>query len=352
MTKSSRTIQINGRLISAEFPPYVIAEVSANHNGDLSKAISIVEAAAAAGVDAVKLQTLRPDFITINHDGPGFIVEGGLWHGRKLYDLYVEAQTPWEWHESLFRRAKELGVTMFSSPFDLAAVDFLAKLNSPAYKIASFEVPDLPLIERAARNGRPLIISTGMAGLADVDAAVHAAQRGGAQGLALLHCVSSYPAQPEDANLRTIPHLADAFDVPVGLSDHTLGVAVAVAAVSLGACIIEKHFTLSRSDGGLDSAFSLEPDEMKELVQECRTAWSALGRINYDIEKGEHASTVFRRSLYVIEDIRVGEPFTDTNVRSIRPGYGLAPKFWSDVLGRRARSDLKRGTPLDWSMLV
>lgn len=345
------SFHIAGRAIGPAHPPFVIAELSANHNGDIGRALALMEAAKEAGADAVKLQTLKPDAITIDHDGPGFVIEGGLWHGRKLYDLYQEAQTPWDWHPRLFEKGRELGLIVFSSPFDWAAVDFLAELEAPAYKIASFELPDIPLIRRAASHGRPLIMSTGLAGLGDIANAVQAAQDGGAGGVGLLHCVSAYPARAEEANLRTIPHMAQAFGLPVGLSDHTLGIAVSVAAVSLGACIIEKHFTLARADGGLDSAFSLEPRELAALVEECRTAWAALGTVSYGVEKGEEGNLMFRRSLYVVEDVAAGEPLTEANVRSIRPGLGLPPKHWDAVLGRRARQALAKGTPLDWSMV-
>lgn len=343
------TIQIGDRLVGAGQPPFVIAELSANHNGDIGRALELVAAAAECGADAVKLQTLKPDCITIDHDGPGFVIQGGPWGGRKLHDLYTEAQTPWDWHARLFEEGAKRGVQVFSSPFDLAAVDFLAGLGAPAFKIASFEMVDLPLIEAAARHGRPLIVSTGMAGLGDISAALHAAR--GPGGVALLHCVSAYPARAEDANLRTIPNMAQAFGVPVGLSDHTLGIGVAVAAVALGASIIEKHFTLRRADGGLDSEFSLEPHELRALTTECRQAWAALGHVSYELEEGEKGNTQFRRSLYVVADLAAGEELTAANVRSIRPGFGLPPKVLKDVIGRKARRAVKRGTPLDWSMV-
>ncbi len=344
-------IEIDGRLIGPSHPPYVIAEVSANHNGDLTRALAIIQAAVDAGVSAIKIQTLRPDFITINHDGPGFIVQGGLWHGRKLFDLYQEAQTPWDWHKPIFDFCKELGVTAFSSPFDTQAVDFLAKLNVPAFKIASFELPDIPLIKHVAKYGKPMIMSTGMGSLGDIELAVDALRECRTNNLALLHCVSAYPADPQQANLRTIGHLRSTFNVPVGLSDHTLSNAVSVAAIAQGACIIEKHFTLSRDDGGLDSAFSLEPNEMKRLVSECNMAWEALGHVNYALEEGELGSKVFRRSIYAVDDIRQGEALTDQNIRSIRPGFGLPPKYLDQILGKTARVDIKRGTPLDWKLI-
>ena len=345
----TRQITIAGRPIGPGHPPYIIAELSANHNGELARALELVDAAAAAGVDAIKLQTLRPDAITIDHDGDQFIVKGGAWDGRRLFDLYAEAQTPWEWHEALFAKGRELGVTVFSSPFDHKAVEFLHGLDVPAFKVASFEMVDLPLIERIAQCGKPVIMSTGMGDLGQIGEAVDAAR--GADGLALLHCVSAYPARPEEANLRTIPHLADAFDTVVGLSDHTLGIGVAVASVALGASIIEKHFTLRRADGGLDSEFSLEPAEMAELVRQCRAAWAALGRVNYALEEGEQGNVAFRRSLYVVADVAAGTVITEDIVRSIRPGFGLAPKHLKDLLGRRVRRDLARGTPFDWGMV-
>ncbi len=344
-------ITIAGRRIGPGHPPYVIAEMSGNHNGDINRAIALLEAAKNAGADAAKLQTYTADTITIDHDGPGFRIEDGLWKGRTLYELYQEAHTPWEWHPQLFARARELGITVFSSPFDPTAVEFLERLDAPAYKIASFEVVDLPLIERAAKTGKPLIISTGMADLGEVGDAVAAARAAGCREIALLHCTSAYPTPPEDSNLRTIPHLAEAFGVVAGLSDHTPGTAVPVAAVALGASLIEKHFTLRRADGGPDAAFSLEADELTALVADCRTGWTALGRVNYEVEASEQRSRTVRRSLYVVKDVPAGGQFTADNVRSIRPGHGLAPKHLPDVLGRRATRAIPRGTPLSWSLL-
>lgn len=347
----TRTITIADRPIGPDHPPFIIAEMSANHNGDLGRAMALLEAAAAAGADAVKLQTLKPDAITIDYDGPGFIIEGGLWDGRKLFDLYKEAQTPWEWHEALFKRAKELGVILFSSPFDKAAVDFLAELNAPAFKIASFEMVDTDLVAHAAYYGKPMIVSTGMGSLGDIAATVEAIERTGNDQIILLHCISSYPAPTEDANLATIPHMAQAFNTLVGLSDHTHGTAVSVAAVALGASVIEKHFTLARADGGLDAAFSLEPAELTQLVADCKTAWTARGHISYALEDCEKGSLAFRRSLYVVADVAAGTVLTESHVRSIRPGYGLEPKFLRQILGRKARRPLNRGTPFDWSMV-
>jgi N-acetylneuraminate synthase len=344
-------ITIAGRRIGPGHPPYVIAEMSGNHNGDIKRAFALLEAAKQAGADAVKLQTYTADTITIDHDGPGFRIEGGPWHGRTLYDLYQEAHTPWDWHPQLFAKARELGIAIFSSPFDPTAIDFLEKLGAPAFKIASFEIIDLPLIQRAAKTGKPLIISTGIAGLGEIAEAVEAARGAGCREIALLHCTSGYPTPPEDSNLRTLPHLAEAFAVIAGLSDHTLGTAVPVAAVALGANLIEKHFTLRRADGGPDAEFSLEPEELAELVANCRTAWTALGKVSYELEASEKGNKTFRRSLYAVQDIPAGGRLTAENVRSIRPGFGLPPKHLQEVLGRRAGRAIPRGTPLAWSLI-
>jgi pseudaminic acid synthase len=351
MGMGTREVRIAGRPIGPGHPPYVICELSGNHNGSLDRALQMMEAAAATGCDAIKLQTYTPDTITIRHDGPGFRIKGGLWEGRTLHDLYREAQTPFEWHEALFNRARRLGVTLFSSPFDETAVDLLEGLRAPAYKIASFEAVDLPLIARVARCGKPMIISTGMCNLAEIQDAVTTARTNGCREIILLHCVSSYPAVFEDANLATIPHLANAFDVVAGLSDHTPGSAAPAAAVALGASVIEKHFTLARADGGPDAAFSLEPAEFRTLVEDCRNAWRAVGRVTYDIEGSEKANIVFRRSLYAVRPIAKGEAFTKANVRSIRPGYGLAPKHLPRVLGRRAAREVAYGEPIADDML-
>lgn len=345
------TITIADRRIGSGHPPYVIAELSANHNGDIQRAFAIMDAAKAAGADAIKLQTYTPDTITIDHNGPGFRLEDGPWRGRTLYALYQEAHMPWEWHEPLFAYGRKHGLVVFSSVFDETAIDLLERLGAPAYKIASFEAIDLPLIERAAATGKPLIISTGMANLAEIAEAVAAARRGGCQELALLYCVSGYPTPAGDANLRTIPHLADAFGTVVGLSDHTLGTGVALAAVALGAAIIEKHVTIRRADGGPDSGFSLEPEELITLCSACRDAQTALGSVRYGGKSSEAGNVQLRRSIYAVADIAAGEALTPANLRSIRPGYGLAPKHLPAILGRKAVSAIPRGTPIAWEML-
>jgi N-acetylneuraminate synthase len=312
-----------------------------------------VRAAADAGVDAIKLQTYRPDTITLDHDSEPFRISAGtVWDGRNLYQLYEEAQTPWEWHEPIRDEAVRQGLTWFSSPFDLSAVDFLETLDPPAYKIASFEIVDIGLIQRVASTGKPMIMSTGMATLAEIDEAVTAAREAGATDIALLKCTSAYPTPPDEVNLRTIPHLADAFGVPVGLSDHTMGIAVPVAAVALGAVIIEKHVTLSRAAGGPDSGFSLEPDELAEMVSQIRVAERALGEVTYRPTVKEAASRYLRRSLFVVADVRAGEPFTEQNVRSIRPGQGMHTRHYPEIIGRRAARDIPRGTPLSWDLIA
>jgi pseudaminic acid synthase len=346
-----RRVTINGREIGPDRPPYIIAELSANHNGSLERAFRIIDAAKAAGADAIKLQSYRADTITIDHDGPEFRISGGLWDGQRLFDLYASAAMPWEWHEPLFKHAKALGIAIFSSPFDHSAVDLLQSLGAPAFKIASLELSDIPLIERVAATGKPIIMSTGASELGEIAEAVGAARRAGCQELILLQCTSGYPTPPGDSNLKTIPHLAEMFDAVVGLSDHTMGTAVPVAAVALGACVIEKHVTLSRADGGVDSAFSLEPDELTRLVADCKMGWEALGRVQYGIAQSEAGVRPLRRSLYVVQDLASGEVITEHHVRSIRPGLGLAPKHYQNVLGRKAAYALKRGMPLDWTMI-
>jgi N-acetylneuraminate synthase len=347
-----RDVTIAGRRIGPGAPPYIVAELSGNHQGRLDRALALLEEAAACGADAIKLQTFTADTITIDHDGPGFVVHGGLWDGRTLYDLYKEAHTPYEWHEALFKRGCELGVAVFSTPFDESAVDLLESLGAPAYKIASFEAIDLPLIARAARTGKPLIISTGMASVEEIEEAANTARAFGCGELILLHCVSTYPAKYEAANLATIADLARRFDCVAGLSDHTLGTAASVAAIALGACFIEKHFCLSRAEGGVDAAFSLEPAELRALVSDCRNAYAAIGAPNYERSQAERDNRQFRRSLYAVAPIKAGEPFTSTNVRSIRPGFGLPPKHIGVVLGSRAARDIAYGEPLVWDMLA
>jgi N-acetylneuraminate synthase len=347
----SASLEIAGRPIGPSQSPYIIAELSGNHNGDLGRALALVDAAAAAGADAVKLQTYTADTITIDVDRPEFHIHGGLWDGRSLHELYREASTPWAWHPALFERARGLGLGVFSSPFDPTAVDFLETLAAPAYKIASFELVDTPLIAKAAATGKPLIMSTGIADYGEIERALRAARSGGAGGVALLHCISAYPAKPETMRLGTIAALAGAFGVPIGLSDHSLGSAVAVAAVACGAVIIEKHMTLARADGGPDAEFSLEPHEFRQLVADCRTAHAALGAPLHDRAGVGGANAQFRRSLYVVADVAAGTVLTAAHVRSIRPGHGLAPRHLPDVLGRRAARDLTRGEPLDWTMV-
>jgi N-acetylneuraminate synthase len=326
--------------------------MSANHGQSFEQAVRIVEAAKEAGADAVKLQTYTPDTLTIDCDNEYFRIKGSVWDGRKLYDLYGEAYTPWDWQPKLKALADSLGLDLFSSPFDDTAVDFLEKMGVPAYKIASFELVDTALLRKVASTGKPVILSTGMATYAEIEEAVQTLRQGGCTELALLKCNSGYPAPPEEMNLRTIPHMAEAFGLPVGLSDHSLGIAVPVAAVALGACIIEKHFTLARADGGPDSAFSLEPQEFKTMVDSVRVAEKALGQVRYQATEHEAAGRAFRRSLFVVQDVKVGEVFTRENVRSIRPGQGLAPKHLSEVLGRRAARDIARGTPLTLDMVA
>jgi pseudaminic acid synthase len=344
-------IAIAGRRIGAAHEPFVICELSGNHNGSLERALALIDAAADTGCDAIKIQTYTADTITMDVDRPEFRISGGLWDGRTLFELYQEAQTPYEWHAALFERARRRGVILFSTPFDESAVDLLDDLGAPAFKIASFEAVDLPLIRYAAAKGKPLVISTGMANLAEITAAKAAALEAGAPGVVLLHCVSSYPAALEDANVRTVADMAGRFACPVGLSDHTPGTAAAVAAVALGASVVEKHFTLARADGGPDAAFSLEPAEFAALVVDCKAAWRALGRAHYEVIGAERGNLAFRRSLYVARDVAAGEAFSRDNLRSIRPGAGLPPAEMERVLGRPAARAVKRGEPLAWDMV-
>jgi N-acetylneuraminate synthase len=346
------TLTINDRSIGPGRPMYIIAEMSANHHQRLDEALRILDEAKASGADAVKLQTYTPDTLTIDCDAEPFrIGKGTLWEGKRLYELYGEAYMPWEWHEPLQKRAAQIGLDLFSTAYDETALAFLENLGMPAYKIASFENVDLPLVRKIASTGKPIILSTGMATLEEIGEAVSAAREAGARQLALLKCTSAYPCPADEVNLRAIPNLAETFGVPVGLSDHTLGGAVPVAAVGLGCCILEKHFTRSRKVPGPDSAFSLEPSEFREMVEMIRTAEAALGRVSYGVGEREAASRVFRRSLFVVSDMRAGDVFTSENLRSIRPGYGLAPKHYESVLGRRAASDISRGTPLTWALV-
>lgn len=344
-------ICIDGRLIGASHAPYVIAELSANHNGKIENAIEILIQAKRAGADAVKLQTYTPDTITLDSEDDAFMVHGGLWDGQSLYQLYKSAYMPWEWHKPLFDKAKELGITIFSSPFDFSAVELLESLNAPAYKIASFELVDLPLIKRVAQAGKPMIMSTGMANEAEIQEAIATAKNNGCKELVILHCVSGYPAPAAEYNLRTIPDMARRFDVLTGLSDHTIDNATAVAAVALGACVIEKHVTLDRNGGGPDDSFSLEPQELAALCRDAKTAWSALGQVNYQKTTAELGNVKFRRSLYVMKDIAKGELLSADNIRSIRPGFGLAPKHYEAVLGRKAKHDLAKGTALSFELI-
>jgi pseudaminic acid synthase len=344
-------IKIGQRAIGSGHGVYVIAEISANHHQNFEQAVKIIHAAKDAGADAVKLQTYTPDTMTIASNRPEFQIAGTIWNGRNLYELYGEAYTPWEWQPRLKEVANSLTLDLFSTPFDATAVDFLEKMQVPAYKLASFELTDIPLIQEMARTGKPLIISTGMATIEEIEEAVQAARRAGAEQIALLKCTSGYPALPEEMNLRTIPELARRFDAPVGLSDHTLDASAAIAAVALGACIIEKHLTLSRAEPGPDSAFSLEPQEFKAMVDAVRIAEKSLGEVHFGVSPKEASSRAFRRSLFVVQDVRRGEVFTTANIRSIRPGYGLHTRHLNEVLGQQAACDIDRGTPLSWELV-
>lgn len=350
----SNEITILNRKIGKTHKPFIIAEMSGNHNHSLERALKIVEAAAEAGVDAIKLQTYTAETMTLDIDEGDFFIDdpNNLWKGNSLYKLYQEAYTPWEWHEPIFQKCKQLGLIAFSTPFDETAVDFLEKLNVPCYKIASFENTDMPLIKKVASTGKPVIISTGMATVAELDETVRAAREAGCKDLVLLKCTSTYPASPENTNLNTLPHLRHLFDCEVGVSDHTMGVGVSVAGVALGATVIEKHFTLSRADGGVDSAFSMEPTEMRSLVIETEQAWQSLGTISYGPLEAEKPSLKHRRSLYITKDLVEGDTLTKDNVRAIRPGMGLSPKYYDLVLGKTVKKDVKKGTPVFWELLL
>lgn len=349
----SLDIQICHHKIGKKYPPFIIAEMSGNHSQSLEKALQIVEAAAKAGVNALKIQTYTADTMTLNIEKSDFYISNSnsLWGGSSLYKLYQEAYTPWEWHEPIFKRCKELGIIGFSTPFDETAVDFLESLNVPCYKIASFENTDIPLIRKVATTRKPVILSTGMATVEELDISVHTVREAGCASLILLKCTSSYPASPSNTNIITIPHMKDLFTCQVGLSDHTMGIGVSVASIALGATVIEKHFTLSRADGGVDSAFSLEPDEMRSLVIESEHAWMAMGKICYGPTKNEQESLQFRRSLYIVRDMKAGDILTRDNLRPIRPGFGLPPKYYSLLLGKRISKDIKIGTPANWDLL-
>ena len=341
-----KTFSIDGRRIGRDEPPYLIAELSANHNGRLETALRAIDATKAAGADALKLQTYTPDTITLKAQGEDFTIRGGLWDGRTLYDLYAEAHMPWDWHRPLFDHARRAGISIFSSPFDPTAVDLLEDLGAPAYKIASFEAVDLPLIRYVAGTRKPMIISTGMASLQEIEEAVQAARDGGCTQLAILHCVSGYPAPAGDYNLRTLQDIGERLGVLTGLSDHTIGITTAVAAVALGACIVEKHFTLDRSGGGPDDSFSSEPAEFEALVRECRTAWSALGQVKYGTRGSDAGNVQFRRSLYFVKDLRAGDVVDASCFRSVRPGFGLPPKMADAVIGARLVRDVRANTPV------
>ena len=345
-------ININGRKISVDCSPYVIAEMSANHNGDINNAYKIIDMAKTSGADAVKLQTYHPDTITMDMSTPEFMIEGGLWDGQSLYELYKGAFMPWEWHQPLFDYAKKVGITIFSSPFDNTAVDLLEDLNTPAYKIASFEAVDLPLINYVAQTGKPMIISTGMADAQEIQEAIEAAREGGCKELAVLHCVSGYPAPAADYNLRTLADMQGKFGLVTGLSDHTIDNTTAITSVALGASIIEKHVTLDRNGGGPDDSFSLESEELKQLCVGAKTAWESLGGVDYGIKYSEQANVKFRRSLYFVKDIKEGEVITAEHVKSIRPGYGLAPKYYKNIINKRTFKDIKKGTATNWELLI
>lgn len=345
------SIKIDGRIISVEKPPYVIAEISANHNGKIENAYKLIDVAKISGASAVKLQTYRPDTITIDMRTSDFMIEGGLWDGQSLYELYESAFLPWEWHKPLFEYARKKDITIFSSPFDNTAVDLLEDLNTPAYKIASFEAIDIPLINYVASTGKPMIISTGMANAEEIQEAITAAQDGGCTEIAILHCVSGYPAPAEDYNLKTIPDMVERYNLVTGLSDHTLDNTTAICSIAMGASIIEKHITLDRQGGGPDDSFSLEPADLEALCHGVKTAWNALGQVNYRRKLSEKSNVKFRRSLYFIKDMKAGEIIAPDCVKSIRPGYGLSPKYLNDLMGKKLRVDVKRGTPTNYDII-
>lgn len=345
------SLKIDGRLIGPSYPPYIIAELSANHNGDINRAFQIMEAAKKAGADAIKLQTYTHDTITMDCDSEEFQIHGGLWDGQSLYELYKGAHMPWDWHKPLFEKAKKLGITIFSSPFDNTAIELLEELNAPAYKIASFELVDHALIKRAAQTGKPLIMSTGMANKLEIEEAIEVARKNGCDDLVVLHCVSGYPAPSDQYNLSTIRDISQSFGVLTGLSDHTINNATAVAGVVLGACVVEKHVTLDRSGGGVDDSFSLEPNELADLCRDAKIAWQSVGMVNYEVTEAEKGNIKFRRSLYVVRDVAEGELFTSSNVKSIRPGYGLSPRHFDDCLGKKASRAISRGTALTFDLI-
>jgi pseudaminic acid synthase len=349
-----RDIYIQNKKIGTGHPPFVVAEMSGNHNQSLERALEIVEAAAKAGVHALKLQTYTADTMTLDINEGEFYINNpnSLWHGNSLYELYQQAYTPWEWHKPIFDRCQELGIIGFSTPFDATAVDFLESLGVPCYKIASFENTDVPLIRKVASTGKPMIISTGMATISELDEAVRTARSSGCQDLILLKCTSTYPATPENSNLLTIAHIRDLFDVQVGVSDHTMGIGVAIASVAFGATFIEKHFTLCRADGGVDSAFSMEPEEMQQLVVETERAWQAVGKINYGATEAEKSSLTFRRSLYIAQDMKAGDILSPENLKAVRPGLGLPPKYYDVILGTKIKKDVTKGTPVDWDLFT